>query len=171
MKTRRFLMWLLFAATLLPVFAQEKGGMWINRLDGSGQRTGWWTDTLSDCIVERARYAAGLKEGAFRRDNYREGRMTMVGEYRGGELKLVFFMRSDGTPASSCSEVFRVGAGDDYPAGYAYGCRYVEFYPSGMVKSDGTLLWNDFPWPEKGRKHGVWKLFDEEGNVKEERYE
>ena len=85
MKTRRFLMWLLFAATLLPVFAQEKGGMWINRLDESGQRTGWWTDTLSDCIVERARYAAGLKEGAFRRDNYREGRMTMVGEYRGGE--------------------------------------------------------------------------------------
>ena len=39
------------------------------------------------------------------------------------------------------------------------------------LQSDGTLLWNDFPWPEKGRKYGVWKLFDEEGNVKEERYD
>lgn len=155
------------------VFGQE-----VNLYNSIGQKEGLWEESnLSGC-VSYITYHNGKRNGLSFMRNLSTNTISWIEYSENGELKTLIRL-SDGTdstllyPEGSVLSVHFGSINTEYCANNQDGTSYkpyykaysVFFYPDSRVKAAGYLVWDKDDAFEDSRRYGVWKHFDEEGEM------
>ena len=144
----------------------------INQVNADGKREGLWVEKRGvwDFYIH---YKNGMRDGTAYEVNTFYGRPTFMGNYTNGVPSGVWYFFDDETgvlrfmqrdfrentlPTPSCFGSSGI---------LAYQCYVIEYYPNGNKEKEGLLLWEGSPESDCSFEYGVWKFYDEEGNLKE----
>lgn len=152
------------------VFAQKGYTDKINQINDK-QKNGLWVDTIHNRLQE-IYYKNGIESGIFKQYNLK-GRLLILGEYCNGKMcgKWYFFENTGHLWfvfkdfAKNTDPVVNEENGKKYVPDYK--CYSVSYYPSGGIRDEGVVLWNEGDTPESdfSVEYGEWKYYDEKGNL------
>lgn len=171
MKIRIIYIGILF---LMPtyVFAQSVKTAQINQYNSKGQKEGYWIEDRGFDRIETY-YCNGKKSGLFKsytKDNiptlkffgaYHNDKVTGKWYYF-DEWGRLLFTESNITPNRDTVTLY-----GERKYVYRNKSYTTDYYPSGQIKREGIVLWDDEGDIESGNFHeyGEWKYYDEDGNL------
>ena len=146
----------------------------INQRDADGRKNGLWIDTTNYSIDETY-YRHGCYSGVGKYYNA-NGRLLTFGEYKNNEYSgtWYYFFRSGhlvmkfSNFEKNTDIITREHARNpkmNHNAFPDYRCHFTDYYLSGVIKSEGTLIWRkgDNPAGDLSMEYGEWKYYDPNG--------
>lgn len=141
----------------------------VNLLDDEGKKDGLWIDT--EYRVEYTYYSHGVEHGMTWGYHTDTSQLFFIGEMAHGEMTgtwLYFYddghlwIRHDDFNDSNTliPKVHR------YAIKYApHNCHSISYHSNGRIKSEGRRFFFDSPLMDDSGEYGLWKYYDEEGNL------
>jgi antitoxin component YwqK of YwqJK toxin-antitoxin module len=161
----------ILAMVILPcmdIFAQKEYADKINQFNDKGQKEGFWKEVSGNVKLE-SYYLNGKKSGIFKSFS-QTGNLNAIGEYNNDEISGTWYYFGD------CGHLMMIQK-DFEKNSYAIPlehrvqgvvpnkCYCTEFYPNGMKKSEGVLLWDENPESDFTFEYGEWKYYNESGEL------
>ncbi|GHT00654.1 hypothetical protein FACS189421_12920 [Bacteroidia bacterium] len=167
MKTKLFIMILTGLALNINVSAQKGYAEKINQFNDKGQKEGFWKEDLK-FQTEEAYYHNGVKSGIYK--TYRRGTLACFGEFENGKMSGIWYYFGDFGHLMSIMKDFQKNdkpiPAEHHSQGIcSYQCYYITYYPNGVKKSEGILLWDEDPEDDFTFEYGEWKYYNENGNL------
>lgn len=148
-------------------FAQKEYAEKINQLNDKGQKEGFWKEDLK-YQTEEAYYHNGLKSGTYKA--YRDEKLAYFGEFDNGEMSGIWYYFGDYGHLIMIQKDFKKNnkptPTEHHSQGICpYQCYCINYYPNGIKKSEGILLWKEDPESDFTFEYGEWKYYDETGKL------
>lgn len=142
-----------------------------NQLDSNGLKQGiWLSETPSDRV--ETNYYNGKRHGIYIAYSRKSNKISSIGEFRNNAMSGTWYTFDD--YGILLSKVENIVENNDYyyfaDGTYYYGgkpkhkAHYVNYYPNGNIKSEGTILFSD-TFETESSEYGFWKYYDEKGNL------
>ena len=143
----------------------------INRTDSNGLKQGRWINKTKTSLIECC-YLDNLLHGVYVSYSAVSGKLYSIGEYNNGEYSGTwYFFDDNGLPLSKVDNIQRndsividskkISLNGGKPV---FTATLVFFFPSGMVKSIGMILYSG-SFEEDYLEYGEWLYYDEKGNL------
>lgn len=156
---------------LLGILLSASGQNEINKTDEGGLRQGRWIIQTINSRIECS-YLDNLLHGVYISYSIVSGKLYSIGEFNHGEYSGTwYFFDDDGALLSKVENIQKndsivikskkIYFSGDFPDFLA---TLVLFYPSGMIKSKGMILYSG-SFEEDYLEYGEWMYFDEKGNT------
>lgn len=157
---------------LIPAFlsAQKNPKDQINQYNSNGEKEGYWVEDRGFDIIETY-YRNGRMSGVFKSYTTTEPKtLRYFGEFEDGEVVGKWYHFDSNGQIWIQQMDFGVNTDtvilyDNVKFVYPHKCRTKIYYPNGLIKSEGILLWDEDPELDDVREYGEWKYYDEEGNL------
>lgn len=140
----------------------------INQFNDKGQKEGYWTEDRDFDTIELY-YRNGQKSGVFKSYS-KKGTLLSFGEYIDGKITGTWYYFGDKGHLMMIQKNFNINTDtviidNKKKYLYPYKCYTISYYPSGIIKEEGILLWNDDPIMDDSREYGEWKYYNEKGEL------
>jgi antitoxin component YwqK of YwqJK toxin-antitoxin module len=152
----------------INMFAQKGYAEKVNQLNSKGQKEGFWKEDLKYQITETY-YYNGLKLGIFKAFS-KKGELTCLGEYKNDTITGVWYHFGDFGHLIMIQKNFKKNS-QPIPAEHhaqgscPYQCYGISYYPNGVKKSEGILLWDESPESDFTFEYGEWKYYNDKGEL------
>lgn len=151
------------------VFAQKEFSDKINLFNIQGQKEGLWIEK-STYYIDYMYFCNGKPNGMFYRVKKSTNSLIYFGELTNGEYSGIWYYFSDYGHLLALQKDFKKNdkpiPAEHYARGDCpYQCYSITYYPNGVKKSEGILLWNEDPESDLTFEYGEWKYYDETGEL------
>ena len=138
-----------------------------NKTDENGRKQGLWIEGDETSHIEM-HYKDGIISGVFK--HFLAGKLFSLGEFTDGHYSGIwYYYDDDGGIESSCENfapnhdtIHQKWAEKCVPD---YKCYLKLYYSNGNIKEEGWIVWNESPLSDFSLQHGIWKYYDETGNL------
>jgi len=152
----------------MPFFIHAQKGYIdkINQFNDREKKEGYWKEDRGFDTIELY-YKNGQKSGVFKSYS-KKGVLSSFGEYIDDKKTGIWYYFGDKGHLMMIQKDFSINTDTvilDNKKKYVYPhkCYIVSYYPNGVIKEEGILLWNDDPEMDDSREFGEWKYYDETG--------
>jgi antitoxin component YwqK of YwqJK toxin-antitoxin module len=166
---------IIFFSTLILFICSNTSGQTncnnVNQLNNEGKKVGLW---IEDKDLTYVYYKNGLRNGLYIHYNQKNGKVHRIGEYREGlHTGKWFYFNEEGfllfTEENIKQNVNISRIRDDgvkiIPKYTSY---VIDYYRNGVVKEEGQVLYSEDIQVDY-YKTGIWKYYNEEGELIEEK--
>jgi antitoxin component YwqK of YwqJK toxin-antitoxin module len=150
------------------MFAQKDYINNINQFNSEGEKDGYWIEDRSYELFELY-YKNGIKSGVFKRYS-KKGELNTFGEYKNDKMSGTWYYFGDKGHLIMIQKDFSINTdtvildtGKEFV--YKHKCYTISFYPNGIKKSEGILLWEDSPEMDDVYEYGEWNYYNEYGEL------
>ncbi len=142
----------------------------VNLLDDEGKKDGLWIDT--EYRVRYIYYSHGVEHGlmwGYYRQN--PSQLFFIGEMDHGEMTGTWLYFYDDGHLSFRLDDFNnsntlIPKVHRYAIKYApHNCYCIDYHSNGRIKAEGRWFFFDSPELDDTGEYGLWKYYDEEGNL------
>ena len=174
MKIKFFCFCLLFLSPF-NLSAQKEKLEKINQFNSKGQKEGYWIEDRGYDRIETY-YKNGLKTGIFKSYTKKEpSTLRYFGEYLDDKEVGTWYRFGDNGTLNIQQSEFAINTDpvilyDDHPYIYPNKCYTIIYYPNGIIKCEGILLWDEDTELDDVKEFGEWKYYDETGNLIETKF-
>jgi hypothetical protein len=169
MKTKLFIMILTGLVLNINIFAQKGYAEKVNQLNSKGQKEGLWIkeDKYHKYFMY---YQNDVLNGTYSVVNTAKNVLCNFGQYLNGKHYGIWYYYGDFGHLLMVQKDFikndkPIPAEHHAQGSCPYQCYCITYYPNGIKKSEGILLWNEDPEDDFTFEYGEWKYYDDTGNL------
>jgi len=170
MEVKLFILILISFAFNINMIAQKDYSDKINQLNINGQKEGLWKENINEYWRTEIYYKNGKKNGVYKEFSIARGELSTFGEYKNDTIIGTWYYFGDYGHLMMIQKDF---SKNTFPIPSIYQaqgycpskCYSIMFYPNGMKKSEGILLWDNNPESDFTFEYGEWKYYDETGKL------
>jgi antitoxin component YwqK of YwqJK toxin-antitoxin module len=138
-----------------------------NQMDSQGNKNGLWVEKYTGGFF-LIYYRNNKREGVFRQYSYGNG-LSSLGEYSNGIPCGKWYYFGGNCELGFTEENIKLIdttliTNENMKANFNMKSYFKSYYPNGIIKSEGQILYNDTPEIDF-YKIGTWKYYDEKGNL------
>lgn len=168
MKTKLLITVIMGLALNVNMLAQKGYTEKINQLNDKGQRIGLWKENTNKYWRTETYYLNGKKNGLYRSFSIPKGELGCFGEYKNDTISGTWYYFGDFGHLMMIQKDFKKNDKkipiEHQAQGIApYQCYCITYYPNGIKKSEGILLWNEDPESDFTFEYGEWKYYSDTG--------
>ena len=141
-----------------------------NLLDENGKRDGLWIEYFT-CCAHYNYYRDGIQNGTAWSYNTCTGHLDYIGEMKNNEMVGSWYYFDNNSHLLFKFDDFKdtatlIPGVHHFTIKYApYNCYCVDYYSNGRIRAEGRWFFFTTPEMDDTGEYGVWKYFDEEGNI------
>ncbi|WP_291529431.1 hypothetical protein [Bacteroides sp. UBA939] len=167
MKKKLFVIIAIGLVLNIDMFAQKEYAEKINQSNREGLKDGLWKENTKSWRTE-IYYRNGRKNGLYKSFSISKGELSCFGEYKNDTITGTWYYFGDFGHLIMIQKGFKENDKpipiEHHAQGVCpYQCYCISYYPNGIKKSEGILLWDKDPEGDFSFEYGEWKYYSDTG--------